>query len=74
MNGSEGKTVLFHAMKAYRRSRGIAPLICNFGTMCVIKIDWVDVPGLIWLGVGTSGVPLWGKEINVGFHRIRGIY
>jgi hypothetical protein len=41
----------------------------NFGalgdgvTMCVINIDWVVVSGLMWLGVGTSGVLFWAREL-----------
>jgi len=34
---NKGKVVPVHAMKIYRRSRGIAPLILNLGT----RLRWV---------------------------------
>ena len=67
-------------MKAYGWSRGIAALIFNLGTTwdgsdttCVTEIGWVAVTGLIWLGIGISGVLLWARKLMLVFHRTRGI-
>jgi hypothetical protein len=40
----KGKVFYFHSMKAYRGSRGIAPLISNLGPLCLEMVNFMPRP------------------------------